>query len=131
MSYSNCGYSFEVTLYKDRDNAVTVVPYSNLSELVNYDMTDVTNVEAYADLTTSTTVGDGYSANYLDDPLKVYWDNNNPDAQWRIYCKVGLFSNIVAGEYTLRITIYDPDHPNGLVLPDSDSALIVTIVDLP
>jgi len=120
-----------VKLYKDRDNAVTVVPYSDLPGLVNYDMSAVTDVEAYADLVGSITIGDGFPASYIADPLKVYFDQNNPELEWRIYMKVGLFDNIVAGEYTLRITITDPAHPNGLVLPDTDSALQITVMDLP
>lgn len=131
MSCDDGGYTVSVKLYKDRDNAVGIIPYSDITTLENYDMTDVTRVTAHADATDSTTVGDAIAGDSAIDPLKVYWDNNNADTQWRIYAKVGLFDSIVAGEYTLRITIYDPDNVNGLVLPDTDSALLITIVDLP
>jgi hypothetical protein len=53
--------------------------------------------------------------------------------EWRIHCKVGLFMGIPnrTSIYFLRITIYDTDHPNGLVLPGSDSTLRVTVIDSP
>jgi len=128
------GEEVEVTLYLGRDNAVSVVPYSDVVALENYDMTDVTRVTADADLTSSVSVGDAVTGDSAVDADLVYWDqitNDDGDLEWRIYCKVGLFTGIAAGEYTLRITIYDPDHPNGLVLPGTESSLIVTVVDLP
>lgn len=129
---STHGCSTAIKLYKGRDNAITIIPYSDVVELVNYDMTGVTRVTAHADLTTSTTVGDAIVADSPSvDPTVLYWDTSNPEAEWHIYCKVGLFTGIAAGEYTLRITIYDIDHPNGLVLPDTDVSLRITIVDLP
>lgn len=124
-------YITPVKLYLSRDNAVTVVPYSDYSERVNYDMTAVTRVVANADLLNDVTVGNSVTGDSDTDPNKVFWDNNNTANEWRIYAKVGLFTGIVAGTYTVRITIYDPNHPNGLVLPDSDSALQVEIVALP
>ena len=127
------GFVTEVVLYKDRDNAVTVIPYSDLPNRVNYDMTAVTRVVANADLITSLAVGDSIVGD-SDVTQAVFWNDDtiiNGVAQWRIYCKVGLFTGIVAGEYTLRITVFDPDHPNGLVLPGSDEFLHIIIKDLP
>jgi hypothetical protein len=121
-------------LYKDRDNAVVVVPYANITDMTNYDMTDVTRVTAHADPIDSTVVGDaiiGDSDVQVGGADVVYWNATNTDAQWRIYCKVGLFDTIYAGDFTLRVTLYDPAHPNGLVLPDSESSLTINIVDLP
>ena len=129
MSCDN--YIVPVKLYLGRDNAVTVVPYSDYSERVNYDMTTVTRVVADADLVGDVTVGNPVTGDSDVDPNKVFWDDNNAAGEWRIYCKVGLFTGIAAGTYTVRITIYDSNHPNGLVLPDSDSALQVEIVALP
>lgn len=126
-------YRTQLTLYKDRDNAITIVPYSNMSESINYDMTAVTKVVANADLATSTVVGDSIVGD-SSVTQAVYWDDLavvDGVPQWRIYCKIGLFTGIVAGEYILRITIFDPDHPNGLVLPGMESSLRVTIADLP
>ena len=123
-----------VTLYKDRDNAVTIIPYSNFAELTNYDMTAVTRVVADADVAGDEIVGNSIIGDSDVVPLLVYWNDDTlveGTPEWRIYCKVGLFTGIAAGDYTLRITLYDPTHPNGLVLPDSDSALLVTIVDFP
>ena len=131
----SCSTEVSVRLYKDRDNAVTVIPYSDLSALVNYDMSDpTTRVLTNADVAGDTQVGNSVIGDSAIDPLLVYWDDNtlvNNLPQWRIYCKVGLFTNIVAGAYTLRITIFDAAHPNGLVLPDTDEDLVVIVEDLP
>ena len=127
------GYVTEVVLYKDRDNAVTVIPYSDLPNRVNYDMAAVTKVVANADLLTSTTVGDSIVGDSTA-TTAVFWNDDtviDGVPQWRIYCKVGLFTGIQAATYTLRITVFDPDHTNGLVLPGSDKFLHIIIVDLP
>jgi hypothetical protein len=129
-----------ITLYMNRDNAVTVIPYSDFSERTNYDMATVTRVVANADLVDNVVVGDSVVGDSDDDPGLVWWDQvdtgeldsaGDPILEWRIYCKVGLFTDVQAGDYTLRVTIFDPGHPNGLVLPRTDSELLVTIVDLP
>jgi len=123
----------QLVLYKDRDNAVTVIPYSNMTERVVYDMTAVTRVVANADLLISTTVGDSVVGDSDVTPA-VFWNDDtlvDGVAQWRIYAKVGLFSGIQAAEYTLRITLYDPSHPNGLVLPGTDTSLYIVVRDLP
>ena len=126
-----CDYMTATKLYLTRDNAVTVVPYSDYSERVNYDMTLVTRVIANADLLTSVTSGDSIVGDSAVVPLLVYWNNTNDLDEWRIYCKVGLFTGIAAGTYTLRITLFDPDHPNGLVIPGTETELQVEIVGLP
>ena len=124
-----------VRLYITRDNAVTVIPYADLSAMVNYDMSDpTTRVLTNADVAGDTQVGNSIVGDSAIDPALVFWNNStlvNNVPQWRIYCKVGLYTNIVAGTYTLRITIFDADHPNGLVLPDTDEDLVVIIEDLP
>jgi hypothetical protein len=129
-------YNEAVVIYKGRDNAVTVIPYADLTADVNYDMTAVTRVLTNADVEGDETVGNSVIGDSDFDALLVYWNDDTivgSTPQWRIYCKVGLYANgtIPAGTYTLRITIFDPTHPNGLVLPDTESALLVTIVDLP
>jgi hypothetical protein len=129
-------YNEAVVIYKGRDNAVTVIPYADLTADVNYDMTAVTRVLTNADVEGDEIVGNSVIGDSDFDPLLVYWNDDTivgSTPQWRIYCKVGLYDTgtIPAGTYTLRITIFDPTHPNGLVLPDTESALLVTIVDLP
>jgi hypothetical protein len=122
-----------VTLYKDRDNAITIIPYADTVTLENYDMSTATRVVVNADDVSSTTVGDSFVGD-SDVTQAVYWDDTalvDGVAQWRIYAKVGLFTGIVAGEYNLRFTIYDTNHPNGLVLPHLDTPLHVNMVDLP
>ena len=129
------GEDSAVRIYKGRDNAVTVIPYSDLSALVNYDMSDpTTRVLTNADILYDEIVGNSVVGDSAIDPLLVYWDDDtlvNNVPQWRISCKVGLYTGIVAGTYTLRITIFDAAHPNGLVLPDTDEQLLVIIEDLP
>ncbi len=122
----------DATVYVNNDNAVVVKPYSNYASRINYDMTPVTKVVAVADLATSTVSGDGVTGDSSIDPLLVFWNNTtDPSDDWLIYCKVGRFTGIVAGVYTLRITIYDPDHINGYVLPDTAESLRVTVVGEP
>ena len=119
----------DATVYVGNDNAVVIKPYSKYTERVNYDMAGVTRVVAVADLITSTTTGDGVTGDSAADPLLVFW--NNTSGEWLIHCKVGRFTGIVAGVYTLRITIYDPEHAAGYVIPDTAESLRVTVVDIP
>ena len=126
-------YTYEtITLYRLRDNAVTIVPYSDLAALVNFDMSDpATIVVANADIVGDVIVGNSIEVDSDDPSGLVYFNNTNPESEWRIYCKVGMFPLITAATYTLRITIIDTDNPNGLVLPGTDLTLQIIIVDLP
>jgi hypothetical protein len=119
---------FEVlsTVYIGHDNPVTIIPYSDISERVNYDMTDVTEVTASADLTSSTASGDDIEASSEDTPITITWGQVGDE--WRINLKVGLFIGIAAGDYKLRVVIIEPSYPNGLVLTDD---LLVTVVGAP
>lgn len=114
-------------LYLGHDNAVTIIPYSDLIAQENYNMAAVTAVTAAADLLTSVTTGDAIPASSVDNPVTISFDQD-PDGVWQIHLKVGLFVGIVAGEYTVRVIIVDPTSPNGLVIADD---LLVTIVDVP
>jgi hypothetical protein len=125
---SECSeYITTTELYLGHDNSVSIVPYSNMTERINYDMTAVTSVTASADLVSSVTTGDDVTASSADVPITVWWDQDADDI-WVIHLKVGLFVSIVAGEYKLRVVIIDPAYPNGLVIADD---LLVTIVDIP
>lgn len=126
MSDFDCGYSTVSNVYLGYDNAVTVVPYSDIAERTIYDMTDVTEVRASVDLLTSSQQGDDITASSNDVPVTVWWEL--VDTEWRIHFKVGLFVGIAAGEYKLRIILFDPGHPNGLVLTDS---VLVTVIAAP
>jgi len=119
---------FEVlsTVYIGHDNPVTIIPYSDISERINYDMTDVTEVTASADLVTSITTGDDIEASSEDTPITITW--GLVGTEWRINLKVGLFIGIAAGDYKLRVVIIEPSYPNGLVLTDD---LLVTVVGAP
>lgn len=126
--------SSNLTLYKSRDNAITVVPYSEYALRTNFDMAAVVRVVVNADAVTSTTTGDSFVGDSDVDDTIVWWaevENAEGVDEWRIFAKVGMFTGIVAGEYTVRITIFDNTHINGLVIPSTDTDLIVTIVDLP
>jgi len=120
-------YALVTKVYKGHDNPVIVVPYSDISERVFYDMTDVTSVDVSADLTSSVVTGDDISASSTDDPVTIWWANTS-GSEWRIYIKVGMFVGIAAGSYKLRVVIFEPDFPNGIVIADD---LLVDVVDIP
>jgi len=114
------------TVYVGYDNAVTVVPYADIAERTVYDMSLVTEVQVSADLLTSISQGDDVTASSNDAPVTVWWELVGEE--YRIYMKVGLFIGIAAGEYKLRIILFDPAHTNGLVLTD---CIEVTVVAAP
>ena len=120
-------YTTTTDLYIGYDNSVSIVPYSDITNRTNYDMTEVTEVTASADLVSSTAIGDDVTASSDDIPIIVWWDQD-ADNIWVIHLKVGLFIGISAGEYKVRVIIVEPDNPNGLVIADD---LLVTIVDIP
>lgn len=123
---SECGYQSVSYVYLGHDNAVSVVPYEDIVGRVVYDMTAVTRVTASVDLVDSTVTGDNITASSDDAPTTIWWELVG--TEWRIHFKVGLFVGITAGEYKLRIVLYDPPHANGLVLTDE---VLVTVVDVP
>jgi len=123
---SDCGYQSVSEVYLGHDNAVSVVPYSDIVDRVIYDMTNVTRVDASVDLLTSAATGDDITASSDDTPTTVWWDQNG--TEWRIHFKVGLFVGITPGDYKLRIVLFDPTHTNGLVLADD---VQVRVVDIP
>lgn len=123
---SECGYQSVSYVYLGHDNAVSVVPYEDIVARTIYDMTAVTVVTASVDLVDSTATGDNITASSEDVPTTIWWEQVG--TEWRIHFKVGLFVGMVAGEYKLRIILYDPPHTNGLVLTDE---VLVTVVDVP
>jgi len=130
MSCGNLVVYTDVTVYLDHENAVIVIPYSDIATGTIYDMTDVTRVVANADPVDSTTTGDSIVGDSAIDPLLVLWDEPT-EGQWRIIAKVGRFTNMVAGQYLLRLTLYSPAELNGYVLPDTSETLRVTVQDIP
>lgn len=122
---SDCNFESITNVYLGHDNAVSVIPYSDIVDRVIYDMTNVTRVDAGVDLITSTVTGDSITASSDDAPTTIWWEQVG--TEWRIHFKVGLFTGITAGEYTLRIILFDPTHTNGLVLTDE---VRVNVVDV-
>lgn len=116
------------TVYLGHDNTVTVVPYSNIIDRELYDMTDVTSVAASVDLADSTVTGDDITADSGDAPVTVWWEQDVATLEWLIHLKVGMFVGVTAGDYKLRIVIYEPLYPNGIVVTDDT---LVTVVDIP
>ena len=116
---SDCGYESISTVYLSYDNAVTVVPYEDITARTYYDMSGVTLVTVIADSTSSVTTGDGISATSGDAPTTVWFEQVGVTDEWRIHMKVGLFVGMIADTYTLRIIVADVGHPNGLVLTDA------------
>jgi hypothetical protein len=115
--------------YLGHDNTVTIVPYSDMSERTNFDMTSVSEVQVSADLTSSTSSGDAVVTNSTDQPDVVFW--SQVGSQWRIHIIVGRITGIAAGTYTLEVVITDPSYPNGVVLVDTESNLRVEVVGNP
>jgi len=119
-----------LTLYLGRDNPVALIPYSDTSGNTVFDMTAVTRVTMSADLVASTATGDATIGDSDIDATLVSWLEVE-EGEWRIYGKVGMFVGIGAGEYNIRTTLYSPSSPNGLVLPDTITNLVVTLVASP
>lgn len=122
----SCDFETATEVYVGHDNSVVVIPFSDITERVNYDMTAVTEVQASADLTASVATGDDITASSNDVPVTIWWSQTG--TEWRIYLKVGLFTGIAEGEYKLRIIIIEPSYPNGLVLTDD---LRVNVIGVP
>jgi hypothetical protein len=125
---SECDYQTISTVYLGYDNAVTVVPYEDITARKYYDMSAATTVTVVADPSPNTIQGDGFTATSDDNPTTVWWEQVGTTDEWRIHMKVGLFVGMVAGDFNLRIIITDAGHPNGLVLTDT---VAVTVVDTP
>ena len=123
---TDCGFETVTNVYLGHDNAVSVVPYSDIAERTIYDMTGVTQVTASVDFVDSSMTGDDITASSDDVPTTIWWELVG--SEWRIHFKVGLFVGITAGDYKLRIILYDATHTNGLVLTDE---VLVTVVDVP
>lgn len=121
-------YETTTTLYLNYDNAVTLVPYSDIVERTFYDMTNVTLVTVVADRTSSTTTGDGITMDSDDVPNVVDFSQVGTTDEWRINVKLGLFTGIDADTWKLRVIATEPAHPNGLVLTDD---VQVKLVDIP
>lgn len=122
---TTCDYEYEVAnkVYVGHDNAVTVIPYSDVAASSEYDLTNTTKVEVSADLTTSTSSGDAIVADSDDAGDLVVFEQVG--GSWRIHAKVGLFPGITAGTYVLRHVIYDPTHTNGLVLASDTKVEVI------
>ncbi len=120
-------YTTNELAYLGLDNAVSIIPYSDYSDRVNWDMSTTTRVDVSADLTTSVATGDDITADSTNDPTLV-WYNQDADGVWQIHMKVGLFVGITAGEWKLRVSIVDAVNTNGVVIADD---LLVTVVDIP
>lgn len=125
---SDCGYESVSTVYLGYDNAVTVVPYSDIQQRTYFDMSGTTSVTVQADPDPNVTQGDAISATSDDVPTTVWWEQVGTTDEWRIHIKVGLFVGMVAGTYNLRIIIFEPAYANGLVLTDDVN---VEVVDTP
>jgi hypothetical protein len=124
----SCNYEDVTSLYLGYDNAVTLVPYSDITERIYYDMTNVTLVTVVADSTSSTATGDGITMDSDDVPQVIWFEQIGTTEEWRINVKLGLFTAITPDTYKLRVIATEPTHPNGLVLTDE---VVVTVVDVP
>lgn len=125
---SDCFGTTEVsTVYLGYDNAVTVVPYEDITARTYYDMSGVTLVTVIADSTSSVTTGDGISEDSNTAPTVVWFEQVGTTDEWRIHMKIGLFGGIAPDTYNLRIIVTDAGHPNGLVLTDTVAVIVVDV----
>ena len=115
-----------VKAYLGYDNALIVTPFSDKRLRYVYDMSDVSEVVAVADLTSSESPGDAVSANSIDDAQVVWFNDDVGDGEWRIYVRVGKIPAIVAGSYYLRLIIKTGSAPDGVVF---DEDYRVDVVD--
>ena len=111
-------------VYVGYDNPVSIIPYSDYTDRVNWDMSNTTKVIVSADLTTSTVSGDAIVVDSAVSPTMVKF-SQDAGSIWQIHMIIGMFPAIVSGAYTVRVIIYDPDNPNGVVIGDD---LLVTVV---
>ena len=108
-------YEVVTKMYVGRDNPVIIVPYSDVVARELYDMTDVTLVQVWADLKSSTVSGDAVTAESTDVPQTITRAKQS-SGEWQIDIRVGRFVGIVAGEYNLRVVLTEPNTPNGVVV---------------
>ena len=108
-------YEVVTKMYVGRDNPVIIVPYSDVVARELYDMTDVTLVQVWADLKSSTVSGDAVTAESTDVPQTITWAKQS-SGEWQIDIRVGRFVGIVAGEDNLRVVLTEPNTPNGVVV---------------
>jgi len=123
----SCESTITELAYLGHDNAVTIVPYSNYTDGVYYDMSAVTLVTVSADLVASIATGDDVTATDATIPAVISYTLVGTQ-EWNIVIKLGMFVGITAGSYKLRVTITDPTHPNGVVVADD---VLVDVVEIP
>lgn len=125
-TYSDHDACFDVSrvLYIGRDNGLEVTPY--IDSATGYDLSDVDRVEVIADPLGSAITGDAFATDSLD-PTGRVTVTQTADGLWRITAKLGQFDAIVAGDYNVRVVVYDATHPNGLVVLNDQ---LVTLRDV-
>lgn len=88
-------------------NITALEPYADLATEEKLDMSGVTKVEVC--------VGAVTSDSDLQ-PTVIMWEQDATTGDWVINLKLGLVTDIVAGEQDVRVVVFDADYPNGLVL---------------
>lgn len=114
MSYSENDACFgpeRYELFLGADNALVVTPIENGLPM---DLSTTTDVVVAADPEGSTVTGDAITASSSLQANNVVV--SDADGTWRVYAKLGNFTGMVAGDYRVRVTVFNATHPNGLVV---------------
>ena len=118
---SLCDFDNRLTVYEGYGNVASVVPYSDIRVSAKLDMTAATSVEVCVGAVTA-------SSN--DNPSYIWWeqaDAEDPESDWIIHFKPGMFSSVPVGEQYAAIIVYSNTYPNGLVLTNKYPLLIEAI----
>ncbi len=102
-------------IYLGRNN---IIDWQLQADGAAVDLASVTRMTAeISDGTTSATIDSDTDGN--GEGNSFYWTSGTPEpTEANLYLSLGLAlesSGLTAGFYRLRLTVYDPDHPDGLV----------------
>lgn len=88
-------------------NITALEPYADVVAGEKLDMSGVTKIEVCVGAVTS----DSDVA-----PAAIIWTQDPDTGDWEINLRLGLIPSIVEGVQDVRVTVFDADYPNGLVL---------------
>lgn len=88
-------------------NITALEPYSDVVAGEKMDLSGITKI--------AVCVGSVTSDSDLE-PTAIAWEQDATTDDWVIHLKLGLIPSIVEGEQDVRVTVYDAEYPNGLVL---------------
>jgi len=120
------GFSVNETVYLLRDNPVSIIPYSDYSKRIVWDMSGTTDVLVTVDNVDSTTPGDAIEVSSSSSPSLIQIIDDG-EGGWQINMLIGMFPALTVGEKRVGVVIYDTLNTNGIVVVDD---LLATVVGL-